>query len=106
MRSSAAVAGSSVVAATAATGSSANRVAPVTFATASTFRIAFPITRWSDGFLSAIEGFTRGLGPFTPHACRRQLDGLVDLDVARATAEVAGQRVFDFGACRLGIGGE
>src|SRR6266566_5159673 len=81
--------------------SSANRVAPVTFATASTFRSAFPMT-----LCLAIQRFPLRLGFFTTHARRGQLDRLIDLDVAGAAAEVAGQRVFDFGACRLGIAGE
>src|SRR5467141_1585378 len=95
--------------------SSANRVAPVTFATASTFRSAFPIIRRPDGptagrsdtcFLLAIEPFTRGFCLFSAHACRSELYSLVDLDVARAAAEVARQSVLDFVACRLGIRGE
>src|SRR5438132_6766293 len=81
--------------------SSANRVAPVTFATASIFRSAFPMT-----LCLAIQRFPLRLDPFTPHPRRRELYGFVDLDVAGAAAEVACKSVFDFGACRLGIGGE
>src|SRR5882762_11332828 len=94
--------------------SSANRVAPVTFATASTFRSAFPIIRRSDGltagrfdaFLQAIKRFSSWFSPFPAHACRGQLYRLIDLDVAGATAEVARQSVLDFVAGRLGIGDE
>src|SRR5438445_11970063 len=57
--------------------SSANRVAPVTFATASTLRSALPML-----LCSAIHRFLHALG--------RELDGFVDLDVAGAAAEVAG----------------
>src|SRR5207247_3647067 len=80
--------------------SSANRVAPVTFATASTFRIALPTTRC----LSAIQGFSRGFRLLTAHPCRSQLHRLIDLDVAGAAPKVAGERVFDFVARGLGIG--
>src|SRR6266511_45385 len=86
--------------------SSANRVAPVTFAMASTFRSALPMTRRSDGFLAASKGFARGLGAVTTPACRRQLNGLVDLYVARAATEVSGECLLDLVACRLGVFGE
>src|SRR2546425_7031910 len=81
--------------------SSANRVAPVTFATASTFRSAFPMT-----LCLAIQRFPFRLGFFTLHPRRRELYGFVDLDVAGAAAEVAGERLFDLVAGRPGVGGE
>src|SRR6266545_3242552 len=90
--------------------SSANFVAPVTFATASTFRSAFPMMRWADGRmggwadLPAIERFCFGFGFFAAHARRRQLHRLIDLDVAGAAAKVSRERVFDFVARGFGIG--
>src|SRR5512144_2634228 len=78
--------------------SSANLVAPVTFATASTFRSAFPTTRrtdWRLSALSAIQRLPRRARVFPPHPGRRQLDRLVDLDVTGAAAQVAGQRRLD-----------
>src|SRR2546422_1167677 len=81
--------------------SSAKRVAPVTFSTASTFRSAFPMT-----LCLAIQRFPFRLGFFAPHARRRQLHRLIDLDVAGAAAEVAGERVLDFVSGRPGIGFE
>src|SRR5260370_20514211 len=107
--------------------SSANFVAPVTLATASTLRRAVPIMRvrrldgwtvgWRAGRLSveaskralrlpAIEALPRRLRPLAPHSCRRQLHRLVDLDVAGAAAKVAGERLLDLVSRRLGIGGE
>src|SRR5580765_6773468 len=80
--------------------SSANRVAPVTFATASTLRSALPIMRR----LLAIERFSRGFGLFPAHSRGSQLYGLVDLDVAGTAAQVACERVLDFVARGLGIG--
>src|SRR5467141_285218 len=68
--------------------SSAKRVAPVTFATASTLRRAFPMT------LCML------------HPLRGQFDRFINLDIAGAAAQVAGERVLDFCTCRLGIGGE
>src|SRR6266576_3088214 len=82
--------------------SSANFVAPVTFAAASTLRSAFPITRR----LSAIERLGRGFCFFPPHPGGCELHRLVDLDVAGAAAEVAGERILDLVTCRLRIGGE
>src|SRR6267378_7385281 len=79
--------------------SSAKRVAPVTFATASTFRSAFPMT-----LCLAIQRFPFRLGFFAPHARRRQLHRLIDLDVAGAAAKVAGERVLDLVARGIGIG--
>src|SRR6266699_3569307 len=73
--------------------SSAKRVAPVTFATASTFRIAFPMI-----LCPAMDHL--------PHALGRELDGFVDLDVAGAAAEVARQRVLDLVARGVGIRGQ
>src|SRR4030088_426959 len=102
--------------------SSANRVAPVTFATASTFRSAFPMTEcWTVEMLEgdlpsnlpafarlrvAIQRFPGGLRDFPPHPRRGELDRLVNLDVAGAAAQVARQSVLDFVAGRPGIGGE
>src|SRR5580765_1129840 len=82
--------------------SSANLVAPVTLAAASTLRRALPIMRWSDD-LSAIERLDRGISLLSAHARGRQLDRFVDLDVARAAAQVAGQRFLDFFTRWLGI---
>src|SRR5258705_4611048 len=79
--------------------SSAKRVAPVTFATASTFRSAFPMT-----LCLAIQRFPFRLGLFAPHARRRELHRLIDLDVAGAAAKVSRERVFDFVARGFGIG--
>src|SRR6266568_458672 len=73
--------------------SSAKRVVPVTFATASTFRIAFPMI-----LCPAMDHL--------PHALGRELDGFVDLDVAGAAAEVARQRVLDLVARGVGIRGQ
>src|SRR3989304_2165385 len=93
--------------------SSANLVAPVTLAVASTLRSAFPTTRRAVGcsavfptagppdrltaaFLrEAIQGLRRGLRIFALHAGGRQLHRLIDLDVARAPAQVARQRELD-----------
>src|SRR2546422_7736014 len=94
--------------------SSANRVAPVTFATASTFRSALPIIRRSDGltvgrsdtFLPAIKRFASWFGLFPTHAGRGQLYSFIDLDIAGAAAEVAGERVLDVVAGRVRIGFE
>src|SRR5881394_1827546 len=85
--------------------SSANLVVPVTFATASILRRAVPIMRRSDG-LRAIERLTRWFRALSTHPCRSELDRFIDLDVARAAAEIARQRVLDFVACGLGIAGE
>src|SRR6266850_4853774 len=81
--------------------SSANLVTPVTFATASILRCALPMTLWL-----AIQCFPSWLGLPPAHARRGELDGLVDLDVAGAAAEVAGERVLDFVTRRLGIARE
>src|SRR5205823_10785703 len=70
--------------------SSANFVAPVTLAVASTLRSALPTTRSS---ASPIQRLRHRLGAFAAHASRRQFDRLVDLDVAGAAAQVAGQRL-------------
>src|SRR5213593_2730788 len=102
--------------------SSAKRVAPVTLATASTLRSAFPMTEClTVGMLEggspsnlptfprlavAIQRFPGGLRDFPTHPCGSQLYRLVDLDVAGAAAEVARQSVLDFVACRLGVLGE
>src|SRR5438445_8578235 len=88
--------------------SSANLVAPVTLAVASTLRIAFPITRKAAGrFLRVpIQGLPRRLGLLPPHARRGQFHGLVDLHVSRAAAQVARQRLLDLVARRLGVLGE
>src|SRR5438876_4530169 len=77
--------------------SSANRVPPVNFATASTLRSAVPMIRR----LSAIQRFPGGLCDFPPHPRRGQLDGFIDLDVAGAAEEVAGQRVLDIVTYRV-----
>src|SRR2546429_78588 len=77
--------------------SSANLVTPVTLAVASTLRIAFPTTRRAAGcFLRVpIQGLPRRLGLLPPHARRRQFHRLVDLQVSRAAAQVARQRLLD-----------
>src|SRR5882762_10656276 len=81
--------------------SSAKRVTPVTFAVASTLRWALPTTRKPAAFLpDAIQGLRCRLRVLPLHACRRQLDGFVDLDIAGAAAKVAGQGLFDLVARR------
>src|SRR5437879_4090319 len=88
--------------------SSANRVAPVTLAVASTLRIALPTTRngvpdrptaavsLTAAFLRVpIQGLPRRLGLLPPHASRSQFHGLVNLQVSRAAAQVARQRLLD-----------
>src|SRR2546426_4514567 len=82
--------------------SSANFVAPVTFAVASIFRCARPMTRR----LSAIKRFASWFGFFPTHAGRGQLYRFIDLDIAGAAAQVAGERVLDLGARRVWIGCE
>src|SRR5260370_778450 len=80
---------------------SANRVTPVTLAVASTLRWAFPTTRNPVGFLpDAIQRLRRRARVLAAHACRRQLDGFVDLDIAGAAAKVAGQGLLDLVARR------
>src|ERR1044071_2239818 len=103
--------------------SSANRVAPVTFATASTLRSAFPMmlegwtVRMLEGVLPsnlptfprlrvAIQGFPGGLRDFPPHPRQSQFHRFVNLDIARTAAEVAGECVLDFVAGGLWVGGE
>src|SRR5438270_4648536 len=77
--------------------SSANLVAPVTLAVASTLRIAFPTTRKAAGrFLRVpIQGLPRRPGLLPAHARRGQFHGLVDLQVSGAAAQVARQRLLD-----------
>src|SRR5256885_9610722 len=82
--------------------SSANLVVPVTFAVASTFRSAFPTTRKA-GLPDAIHALRCWLGRLAAHAGRGQLHGLVDLDVARAAAEVARQRLLDVVPAGAGV---
>src|SRR6266851_7556014 len=84
--------------------SSAKRVAPVTFATASTLRSAFPMTR--EALRVPIQRLPRGLRDFASHPRRGQLDRFIDLDIAGAAAEVTGERVLDLVARRLRIGFE
>src|SRR5437588_11433948 len=67
--------------------SSANFVAPVTLAVASTLRSALPTTRSS---ASLIQRLRHRLVALAAHASRRQLDRLVALDVAGAQVQVAG----------------
>src|SRR5207302_6221528 len=69
--------------------SSANFVAPVTFATASTLRSAFPMTLYS------------GI-----HSLGGQLHRLVDLEVSGTATEVARERFFDLAARRVRVGRE
>src|ERR1051325_334741 len=68
--------------------SSAKRVAPVTFATASTFRSALPMILC------------------TLHPLGGELDRFVNLEVAGAAAEVSGQGFLDVVSARLRIGCE
>src|ERR1041385_360884 len=68
--------------------SSAKRVAPVTFATASTFRSALPMILC------------------TLHPLGGELDRFVNLEVAGAAAEVSGQGFLDLVSARLRVGGE
>src|SRR4051812_21887269 len=93
--------------------SSAKRVWPVTFARASTRRAALPTLRSpvddaSGGALAAAasEGAPGGSSSATarplPHTSCGLLDGLEDLDVARAAAEDARERVADLVARRIG----
>src|ERR1041384_5248955 len=81
--------------------SSANFVAPVTLATASTLRCARPIT-WSL-LAPAIQTLIGRDRLFPSHPGRRQLHRFVDLDVAGATAQVARQRDLDLVARGLGV---
>src|SRR5256884_1246058 len=83
--------------------SSANFVAPVTLAVASTLRSALPTTRSS---ASPMQLVGHGLGALAAHASRRQFDRLVDLDVAGAAAQVAGQRLLDLIARRSRVARE
>src|SRR5439155_13743720 len=89
--------------------SSANFVAPVTLAVASTLQSALPTTRSS---ALPIQRLRRRLGPLAAHASGRQFDRLVDLDVTGAAAQVARQRVPDVvpggagGFGEQGLGGE
>src|SRR5436190_13433478 len=88
--------------------SSANLVTPVTLAVASTLRSALPTTRngvpgrptaavsLTAAFLRVpIQGLPRRLGLLPPHASRSQFHGLVNLQVSRAAAQVARQRLLD-----------
>src|SRR3989454_1427843 len=90
--------------------SSAKIVAPVTFAVASIFRRALPMTVWR--LAPAIQRLRRRLGLLPAHAGGGQLHRLVDLEVTGAAAEVAGQRLLDrvAGGARVGheqgVGGE
>src|ERR671918_340452 len=86
--------------------SSAKSVRPVTLATASTLGSERPTMRSSgvaagpprlgeSGF--AIQRLVRGLGVSAAHPRGRQLNGLVDLQVAGAAAEVPAQGLNDLG---------
>src|ERR1051325_1884281 len=85
--------------------SSANFVAPVTLAVASTLRSALPTTAKAAVGRSggravrllpdAIQRLRLWRRWFAAHASGRQLDGFVDLDVAGAAAQVARQRLPD-----------
>src|SRR6266850_6486644 len=102
--------------------SSAKRVAPVTLATASILRSAFPMIEcWTVGMLEggvpsnlptfprlplAIQRLSSGLGSFPSHPRPGQLHRLVDLEVAGTAAEVSGERVLDLVSRRVRIGGE
>src|SRR5260370_15360366 len=77
------------------------RVTPVAFSVGSSLRWAFPTTRNPMGFLpDAIQRLRRRARVLAAHACRRQLDGFIDLDVAGAAAKVAGQGLLDLVARR------
>src|SRR5438309_10620701 len=86
--------------------SSAKIVAPVTFAVASIFRSARPTTRSPARLRVAIQGFRRRFRVLASQARRGQLHGLVDLEVAGAAAEVAGERLLDRIARGAGLDGE
>src|SRR5207237_7644075 len=112
--------------------SSANFVTPATLAVASTLRWAFPTTRRADGrtggradggsvpfpsggppvrlsalFLpDAIQGLRDRLRVLASEAGRGQLYRLVDLDVAGAAAEVAGEGLLDLLPHRPRVPGE
>src|SRR5438445_8328072 len=88
--------------------SSANFTRPPHLERPSTFRIGVPTTRrlrrpgalsgapapaWRR--LASMERLRRRPGGRVLHPARRQLDGLEDLDVARAAAEVSGERLAD-----------
>src|SRR4051812_39681936 len=85
--------------------SSANFVWPVHFCRASTLRKGLPTTRSSAPslplpflpldplpfpfLLITVDDLPGWQSVFSAHSCRRQLDGLVNLYVARAAAEIA-----------------
>src|ERR671911_426159 len=77
--------------------SSTKSVCPVTFAAASTFSSGWPMTVRSFRVSSGTRGLRRS------HALGGQLDRLEDLQVPRAAAEVAGQRLGDLQARWRGL---
>src|SRR5260370_14414961 len=97
--------------------SSANLVVPVTLAVASTLRSACPTTFKPSGAPGRRGARPRASAPpiqrlhtrrriLAAQPRRRELDRLVDLDVARAAAEVAGEGRLDVLARRSRIPGE
>src|SRR5690348_11823222 len=97
--------------------SSAKRVAPVTFAVASTLRSGLPTPRNAiplPSFRRSVVFFLRlpiqrlrcRLGLLASHMRRRQLNGLVDLYVAGAAAQVPGEGLLDVVARGGRVGGE
>ena len=59
-----------------------------------------------DPLIEAVDGFARQLRFFSAHAGGGEFDRLVNLDVARAAAEIAGERRYDLFAAGLGINGQ
>src|SRR5579863_9087404 len=83
--------------------SSAYFVSPVHFAVASTLRKGLPTTRRPAGLLPLLPAINTLLGSFcrlAGHPCGSQLHCFVDLDVARATANVSRQSRLDLIARR------
>src|SRR5205823_853600 len=91
----------------------ANLVAPVTFAVASSLRWALPITAadgragaWADGEgssigrLPAIQSLPRRFSRLAAHPRCRELHRFVDLDIAGAAAQVAGEGQHEAGQDR------
>src|SRR5262245_59616103 len=88
------------------TRSSAKTVWPVTLAAASTLGRGRPMTLSGSSATDDLRGAGQGGGVgglLAEQAGGRQLDGLEDLEVAGAAAEIAGQRLRDLGAGGLRV---
>src|SRR5690349_21479560 len=86
--------------------SSAKRVWPLHFARASTLRKGLPTTLFGLPLLPlfiAIDDFPGRLGLLAAHPRRRQLDGLVDFNIAGTATEIARERLLYLCARRAGI---